>query len=52
MAQDHKMSAMQEGAESRTFESGWSKAEFSELERRWSFLTRIGERKAEPPAAG
>jgi hypothetical protein len=52
MAQKHKMSATQEGAESSTFESGWSKAEFFELERRWSFLARIGERKAEPPAAG
>jgi hypothetical protein len=46
------MSATQEGAESRTFESGWSRAEFCELERRWSFLARIGERKIEEPTAG
>ena len=52
MAQEHKMSAMQEGAESRTFESGWSKAEFFELERRWSFLARLGERKTEQPTGG
>ena len=51
MAKEHKMSATQD-AESRTFESGWSKAEFFELERRWSFLARIGERKAEQPTAG
>ena len=52
MALKHRMSATQEGAESRTFESGWSKAEFFELERRWSFLARIGERKTDQPAAG
>jgi hypothetical protein len=52
MAQAHKMSATQEGADSRTFESGWSKAEFVELERRWSFLARLGERKTEQPTAG
>jgi hypothetical protein len=51
MAQEHKISATQEGTESRTFESGWSKAEFCELERRWSFLARIGERKTEEPTA-
>jgi hypothetical protein len=51
MAKEHKMSATQD-AESRTFESGWSKAEFFELEKRWSFLARIGERKAEQPTAG
>jgi hypothetical protein len=52
MAQAHKMPATLEGAETRTFESGWSRAEFFELERRWSFLARIGERKTEPPTAG
>jgi hypothetical protein len=52
MTQAHKMSATQEGAESRTFESGWSKAEFVELERRWSFLARLGERKTEHPTGG
>jgi hypothetical protein len=52
MAQEHKMSATQGGAGSRTFESGWSRAEFFELERRWSFLARIGESKTEHPTAG
>ena len=51
MAQEHKMSATHEGAGSRAFESGWSRAEFFELERRWSFLARIGERKTEQPTA-
>ena len=52
MAQEHKMSATQGSVGSRAFESGWSRAEFFELERRWSFLARIGERKTEQPTAG
>ena len=31
------------------FEGGWSEADFSALERRWSFLSRLGEGKAEKP---
>jgi hypothetical protein len=39
----------QELSESPQFESGWSEADFSALERRWSFLTRLGEDEAEKP---
>jgi hypothetical protein len=33
------------------FEGGWSEAEFLAIEKRWSFLARLGERTAEQPTA-
>jgi hypothetical protein len=39
----------QQRSESPQFESGWSEADFAALEMRWSFLTRLGERKADKP---
>jgi hypothetical protein len=39
-------------AQSSSFEGGFSRAEFLALERRWSFLARLGERKTEQLSAG
>jgi hypothetical protein len=47
MRRKDETDTQQDRPESLPFESGWSEAEFSSLERRWSFLTRIGKRKAE-----
>jgi hypothetical protein len=51
MRRKDETDTQQDRPESLPFESGWSEAEFSSLERRWSFLTRIGKRKAEEPSA-
>jgi hypothetical protein len=55
MAEDYTVDATQDrnsSARGPRFEGGWSKAEFLAIEKRWSFLARLGERMAEPPAAG
>jgi hypothetical protein len=55
MPRDYTARATQDrnsSAEPLRFEGGWSKAEFLALERRWSFLARLGEGMAEQSAAG
>jgi hypothetical protein len=55
MPRDHAARATQDrnsSTERLRLEGGWSKAEFLALERRWSFLARLGERMTEQPAAG
>jgi hypothetical protein len=56
MPRDHTARATQDlnsSTERLRFEGGWSRAEFLALERRWSFLARLGERiAAEQSAAG
>ena len=55
MPRDHAARATQDrnsSTERPRFEGSWSKAEFLTLERRWSFLARLGERMAEQSAAG
>jgi hypothetical protein len=55
MAEDYTADATQNRnscAERLRFEGGWSKAEFLAIEKRWSFLARLGERMAEQSTAG
>ena len=55
MAEDYTADPMQDRnscAKRQPFEGGWSKAEFLAIEKRWSFLARLGERMAERSAAG
>jgi hypothetical protein len=55
MAEDYTADATRDRnscAKGPRFEGGWSKAEFLAIEKRWSFLARLGERMAEQPTAG
>lgn len=47
MPQKYTQTRIQAPAEPSPLASGWSKAEFLALERRWSFLERLGGGKAD-----
>jgi hypothetical protein len=47
MPEKYTPNPMQTRAEALPAGSGWSKAEFVALERRWSFLERVGDGKVD-----
>ena len=53
MPRDHTARATQDrnsSTEQSRFEGSWSRAEFLAIEKRWSFLARLGERMAQVAA--